>query len=131
MHFKDYKLLMDTRNCTIISCCSVWSSLLPFCHSRQIEENQAKSSNGGDGVNFFGGIPSYLPGKHFYCRMHLSNLIIRPRPRGLTKSLRYSFRSLFKAGVSGFIAGGVGGWLRSHFKAGVSQFITGSVECWL
>ena len=57
-------------------------------------------------------------------------MFMRPRPRsgwGLTKSLRYSFQSLFKAGVSRFSAGGVGGWLRSLFKAGVSRFNAGGV----
>ena len=34
-------------------------------------------------------------------------------------------QSLFRAGVSRFSAGGVGGWLQSLFRAGVSQFSAG------
>ena len=56
----------------------------------------------------------------------------KPRSgRGLTKSLRYSFRSLLVAGVSQFKAGGVGGWLRSLLVAGVSRFKAGGVGGWL
>ena len=40
-------------------------------------------------------------------------------------------QSLFRAGVSRFSAGGVGGWLQSHFRAGVSQFSAGGLRGWL
>ena len=59
---------------------------------------------------------------------------MRPRPRsgrGLTKSLRYSFRSLLVADVSRFSAGGVGGWLRSLLVADVSRFRAGDEGGWL